>query len=135
MGDLQYIAVLTVALATLGAALLFYRRRHPTPDELERRRRLDVNTRGRMRDAVVIDVHGTVLQYTYEVSGVAYTATQDLRGLAGVPEDPARLLGVGTVKYLPKHPANSIMVCETWSGLRKGPQGTPTDHIQKASDG
>ena len=135
MGDLQYLVVLAIVLAAVATVLASYWRRRVTPEELERRRRLDVNIRGRMRDAVVIDVHDSVLQYTYEVSGVTYTASQDLRGLASVPEDPGKLLGVGTVKYLPKDPANSIMVCETWSGLRKGPQGVLTDHIQKASDG
>jgi len=135
MGDLQYFVVLAIVLAAVATVLASYWRRRVTPEELERRRRLDVNIRGRMRDAVVIDVHDSVLQYTYEVSGVTYTASQDLRGLASVPEDPGKLLGVGTVKYLPKDPANSIMVCETWSGLRKGPQGVLTDHIQKASDG
>lgn len=135
MGDSLLLVLFVIPVAAVAVGLLFYFRRKVAPEELERRRRLAVNSNGRMRDAVVIDVQDSVLQYTYEVRGVTYTASQDLKGLSSAPEDPALLLGVGVVKYLPKDPANSIMVCETWSGLRGGPQNVLTDHTQKASEG
>jgi len=28
------------------------------------------------------------------------------------------LVGVANLKYSPKNPANSILICEEWSGLR-----------------
>ena len=37
-----------------------------------------------------------------------------------LPEDPDRLIGPVYMKYTPRNPANSIIVCEQWSGLRAG---------------
>ena len=35
-----------------------------------------------------------------------------------LPAEPDRLIGVVSLKYSPKNPANSILICEEWSGLR-----------------
>jgi len=35
-----------------------------------------------------------------------------------MPPGPQRLIGAVTLKYSPRNAANSIVVCEEWSGLR-----------------
>jgi hypothetical protein len=90
-----------------------------SPAEHERRRRMGVNERGRMADASITDLQGDDLFYTYLVRGVSYAASQDVSALrAMLPQDPQTLFGPATVKYLPHNPADSIVVCEDWSGLR-----------------
>ncbi|MDX2152576.1 MAG: hypothetical protein SFV54_17685 [Bryobacteraceae bacterium] len=107
------------ASAAVVAAGYFLLRRKVTPAEKERRRRLAVNDAGRMTDGSVTDVHGTELHFTYEVRGVGYAASQDVAGLLDLEGyESASLLGPATVKYVPENPANSILLCEAWSGLR-----------------
>ena len=93
------------------------------PEERERRRRVRVNTEGRTGSATITDFRDGVLCYTYSVAGVEYAASQDVRTLAALlPENPFTLLArPATVKYLPRNPANSILLCEGWSGLQFGP--------------
>jgi hypothetical protein len=51
---------------------------------------------------------------------VEYTASQDISKLRDrLPEDPQTWIGPVTIKYLPRNPANSIVVCEDWSGFRQ----------------
>lgn len=89
------------------------------PAERERRRRLLLSATGRMIDAEVTEVEGGELHYAYEVGGVVYNASQDVSALAVyLPGDPVLAIGPATVKYLPRNPANSIVICEDWSGLR-----------------
>ncbi len=121
-------------IAAAAVAALFLFRRRVTPEERERRRRCSVNSVGRMVDAMVMDVNDAIVQYSYEVGGVTYTAAQDLAGVCMVPENPAAILGVATVKYAPRDPANSIVVCESWSGLRRGPRVPLTEHTQKGNE-
>ncbi|MEK7404083.1 MAG: hypothetical protein AAB225_03155 [Acidobacteriota bacterium] len=88
----------------------------------ERRRRLRVNARGRTTGATLIDIREEAVHYSYSVRGLEYTASQDLTGLGGfVPGDLSGLTGHASVKYLPENPANSILVCEQWSGLHTRP--------------
>ena len=48
-----------------------------------------------------------------------YTASQDIGTLRDrLPAEPERLIGVASLKYSPNNPANSILICEDWSGLR-----------------
>ena len=49
-----------------------------------------------------------------------YTASQDISQLGDyVHCDLERLTGrVASLKYSPRNPANSIILCEEWSGLR-----------------
>ncbi len=113
-------ALLAVALVALIAGFLVLRRRgRPTPEEIERRRRLAIQAGGKMGDGEIIDVNGNSLVYTYSVAGVNYTAAQDATELrAMLPPDPMSLLGPITLKFDPRNPANSIVLCEQWSGLR-----------------
>ncbi len=102
-----------------AAALVAARRLRISPEERERRRRELINREGRLADGAITDIDGTVIFYTYVVRGVEYSATQDISGIsASLPADPAGLPGPVTLKYLPRNPANSIVVCESWSGLR-----------------
>jgi hypothetical protein len=102
------------------AAWLIPGSRKVNPAERERRRRLTVNARGRTGNAMVIDFHEGTLGYTYSIGGVLYTAFQDVTTLAeSLPADPGTLIDTpATIKYLARNPANSIVYCEEWSGLR-----------------
>lgn len=114
---LVLLAILAVALMALAVGILY--RMRVTPSERERRRRLRLNLLGRLGDAMITDVQGGVVFYTYKVGGVAYHASQDVTGLSGnVPTEDALLLGSAYIKYLPRNPANSIVISEQWSGLR-----------------
>ena len=109
-----------------GAALLaMWRavRSRLSPEKREQRRRLDINLNGRLGDALLTECHENTLYYTYEVRGVHYTASQDISGLREqLPGLPERLGGTANMKYAAQNPANSILVCEEWSGLRAAPQ-------------
>ena len=90
-----------------------------TAEERERRRRAMLAARGKMGDAVLVEIREDLVFFTYSVRGVEYTASQDISKLKEqVPQDLSALLAVG-VKYLPKNPANSIVLAEEWSGLRQ----------------
>jgi len=97
------------------------------PAERERRRRLKVNSLGRTGSAMIIDFHDGEVCYKYSIGGVEYTAFQDVSSLAEIlPADPATLISrPATLKYLAGNPANSILVCEEWSGLIFSPQAPP----------
>jgi hypothetical protein len=109
-----------VSAAGYGAWRVLRRLRDPR--ERERRRRAYVHRSGRMDDAVITDVRDQVIYYSYELRGVAYATSQDVSALAALlPADPALLVGHVGLKYDPRNPANSIVVCEEWSGLRSPP--------------
>lgn len=96
-----------------------YLKSRPTPAELERRRRTALHTRGKMVDATLVEYRETIIMYSYAVGGVHYTACQDLADLQSImPEEMWKTIGPVSVKYDPRNPANSIVICEEWSGLR-----------------
>ena len=47
---------------------------------------------------------------------MSHGAAMALRAL--LPSDPTAVNGVVVVKYDPRNPANSMVLCEQWSGLR-----------------
>jgi hypothetical protein len=113
------------ALVILGAAIWWlvrnYLRGRPTPDEIERRRRGTINRDGKMGDGEIVDVEtaSALIAYSYSVAGVTYTASQDLSALQQLlPPDVMTMVGPVSVKFDPRNPANSIVLCEEWSGLR-----------------
>ena len=117
---LVFLCAAGVILAAGGGVILF--RSRSNPRDRERRRRLAVNQKGRLSEALITDVNDGILHYTYRVGGVSYAASQDVSALRDqLPDDPARLIGQAYLKYAPRNPANSILVCEQWSGLRKPP--------------
>ncbi len=108
-------AVLLVALGIWIALRVSQR----SPEKRERRRRLHVNQVGRLGDALITEAGDTLLYYNYSVNGVEYSASQDISALRDrLPPEAGRLVGLANLKYSPKNPANSILICEQWSGLR-----------------
>lgn len=108
------LAALLIALAIFIAL-----RVHGTPEKRERKRRLNVNRLGRLGDAMVTEVTDTVIYYSYSIRGVQYTASQDVSALAEkLPGDRDKIIGVASMKYASNNPANSILICEEWNGLR-----------------
>lgn len=111
-----------VAGILLIVAIYLYVRSRLTPKDKEKRRRLAVNQTGRIGDAMITDVQDDIIFYEYSVRGVLYTASQDISQLRDrIPSDPDRLVGPCGLKYTTSNPANSIIVCEEWSGLRINP--------------
>jgi hypothetical protein len=115
--ELAALAGIAVVLVALGIFIAL--RVHGTPEKRERKRRLNVNRLGRLGDALITEATETVIYYTYSIRGVQYTASQDVTALREIlPAEPERLIGIASLKYAPKNPANSILICEEWSGLR-----------------
>jgi hypothetical protein len=121
-----------LALASgLGAwALAYLRSRGHSPEEIERRRRLDVHRRGRITSGRVVELldtekgaSGCLVVYRYEIGGVVYEVAQDVSALPELNSVAARLGDqIVSVKYDPRRPTNSIIACEEWSGIpRIGP--------------
>ena len=123
------VAVVAVALAALiGLIVWLVVRRRPTPEELEKRRRLMVNQAGRTIEGEISDADPHRLHYVYRVRGVEYSATQDIDSLLEcLPCEPCRVIGEVSVKYLQGNAANSIVVCEEWSGLPARPPAPVTE--------
>ena len=116
-------------VAALGAwTLARLRWRRKSPEELERLRRLDVNRRGRIAPAQIVDIveteapegRGHLIVYKYEVGGVTYEVAQDVSALQEIAAAAHTLAGhPASIKYDSKQPANSILACEDWSGLKQ----------------
>ncbi len=115
----QVAALCGVSIALIVLAVWIAMRVHGTPEKRERKRRLSVHRQGRLGDAMISEATESTLYYFYTVRGVQYTASQDVSSLGEyLPADAHRLIGVSGLKYSSKNPANSILVCEEWSGLR-----------------
>lgn len=116
------------AIAAVGAFYLL-RRKPKSAEELERKRRQFLDTVGRLTDGTVIDVQeldfdgqrsATMLIYQYDVAGVSYEASQDVTYLRQWVNLHSCRLGLPTsVKYDPQNPGNSMVVSESWMGLRQ----------------
>ena len=120
--NLDLILICAAALAILAAGIYLLVRWRRKPKDKEKRRRLMVNQFGRIGDATITDLQDDTLFYSYSVAGVSYTASQDVAALRDrMPANVERLIGrAASLKYAPQNPANSILVCEEWSGLRAG---------------
>lgn len=131
--DPRFTGGILAGAGLLALAVWIVYRRRLTPQEKERRRRMALNRWQRTVEGLVLDAGADLIHYQYELRGVAYSASQDVSTLRQLlPEDPARLAGPVNVKYDPRNPANSIVLCEEWSGL-PGVQirKEPTDAIQE----
>jgi hypothetical protein len=122
----------TLALGTIGLAVAAYsllRRKPKNADDVERERRIWLNTVGRITDGTVIDVQeiaiaanrpATMLIYQYDVAGVSYEASQDVTYLRQWINLQSCRLGLHTsVKYDARNPGNSMVIAEGWMGLRQ----------------
>jgi hypothetical protein len=123
---IQIGALILVAVALIALAMWIVRRVHGTPEQRERKRRLMVNTTGRLGDAEITEVAENTLFYSYLARGVQYATSQDVTALRDrLPENIERLIGPAALKYTVNNPANSILVCEEWNGCRRT-SGTPS---------
>ena len=131
------------AAAIVGYAVLARRNKKPA-EQLERERRTQLTLRGRIIDGNVIDVleledsesgrQVILLAYKYDVAGVTYEASQDVTYLRQFIDLYSCRLGLpASVKYDPHNPGDSIVISETWSGLRKSPLRVPAGAVTKAS--
>ncbi len=119
---------LIAAAAIAGTALWIYKRRK-TPEQIERERRLRISEIGRITTGTVIDVSELesgkrgelqLLIFRYDVSGVSYEASQDVTHLRHLVDLHTCRIGLpASVRYDPSNPGNSIVVAETWTGLRQ----------------
>lgn len=115
---LPVLALGLVVVLLIGLAIRRHFRRGPSAAEIEKRRRMALNANGKLGDGEVIDLEGVAIVYSYAVAGVGYTASQDVATLeALLPENTLSLIGPALVKFDPRNPANSIVLCEEWSGL------------------
>lgn len=121
MGPADSLAAIAAGAVACGVATVtIVKLRRRTPAEKERRRRLAVNSRGRLIDGLISEVRDQVVYYGYSWRGIDYDTSQDLSSLAELlPEDTDGLIGAVTVKFHPNNPYNSIVLCERWSGFPK----------------
>jgi hypothetical protein len=133
------------ALAALALYLVF--RKRPTPEELERARRLFLAQSGRLVDGMLLDIYDieappqskdspartlTMLLYSYHIGGVDYECSQDITAMGDcVNVSEVRAGFPCSARYQPGNPQNSIVVAEEWSGLR---MGLPAQHIYDDPD-
>jgi hypothetical protein len=121
-GPAEYVSLALAALLVAVAAALGWRAwktTRITPEERERRRRAELAAFGKMGDATLVEYRGNNLFYSYLVRGVEYTASQDVSSLQDLMPTSLTIEGAVAVKYDARNPANSIVVAERWSGLRK----------------
>jgi hypothetical protein len=125
------IAAAAVALAALtGTAIWYFRRRRPTPEEIEAARREFLVQSGRLVDGMLLDVcdmpatDGHTLKmliFSYRIGGVDYECSQDITTITALINlDGLRVGFPCSVRYQPGNPQSSIVVAEGWSGLREG---------------
>ena len=131
--QIAVLVALTAGLVALAAWIVL--RARGTPEKRERQRRLAVHRRGRIGDAMINEVTADALYYSYSVGGVQYEASQDITALRHLlPAEPERLIGWSGMKYSSNNPANSILICEEWSGLRD-PAAPSPGHDSADRDG
>ena len=118
--SVQLAALIGVAIALIVLGVwIALRVVQGSPEKRERKRRLHINRNGRLGDALITEATETSLYYNYSVHGVEYSASQDIGTLRDrLPPELGRLVGLANLKYAPKNPANSILICEEWSGIR-----------------
>ena len=136
--DPQTLALIGAGVAgAIGFAAYLITRKRPTAEELERERRDLLAQIGRITDGTIMDTmvgeaNSTdisaesappaprIIVYNYRIAGVTYECAQDVTTLAeqvrGIRSDlPIQ------VRYAPHNPGNSIIVADSWSGLRLTP--------------
>ena len=131
MSSLRYYPILAIgaSAALLGYAVLS-RRSKKSPEQMEYERRKELALGGRIIDGNIIDVHELeddvtgrlmiLLVYSYDVAGVTYEASQDVTHLRQFIDLYSCRLGLpASVRYDPHNPGDSVVISETWSGLRK----------------
>ncbi len=130
MDSLRLYSLVVVGGSIAALSYVLLRRKPKDAAELERERRTWLDGIGRITDGTVIDVqemapsnsyHAAVLLiYKYDVAGVSYECSQDVTYLRQWINLHSCRLGLPTsVKYDPHNPGNSLVVSESWMGLRQ----------------
>lgn len=127
--DPQVIAGIAAAgLVLIGVGIAVFRKK-PTAEEIERERRTVLVNSGRIVDGTVLDINEVLpcelhpdglklILYKYEIAGVVYECSQDVTALGDLDLYATRVGFPCSVRYEPHNPQNSIVVAESWSGLR-----------------
>lgn len=128
--------MIVVLLLAVSALVWLLGHRRPTAEEIERERRLRLVSYGRLVDGVLLDLIETdhieaasiaetgstarlMLLYQYEIAGVNYECAQEITALRDALLPGQIQVGLPcSVRYQPGSPENSIVLAETWSGLR-----------------
>jgi hypothetical protein len=141
----EIVAALALSGAATAGAVWWFKRRKPTPEEIERERRLALARTGRVVDGMLLDVRSleieqgrtlTMLEYSYRIGGVEYDCSQDVTVLHDIVNPAEVRAGFPcSVRYLPGSPQNSIVVSEEWSGLRASLPKLPALPRDKALSG
>jgi hypothetical protein len=138
----RVIAAISVGVVTaIGVASYVLTRRKPTAEEIERERRDLLARSGRITDGTIMDtmvaevrsadheapetsprpdgpgLTPDIIVYNYRIAGVTYECAQDVTMLAEYVHGIRTDLPI-QVRYAPHNPGNSIVVAESWSGLR-----------------
>lgn len=120
-------------LGTVAGVTGYLLTRHRiTPAEREQMRREMLASTGRITDGSITETQWlassageggptmpTILLYRYSIAGVTYECAQDVSLLPQLVEHVRIDLPV-QVRFDPRNPGNSIVVSESWSGLRLG---------------
>lgn len=128
-------AVAVGAAAAAGVAWYFFSRPKLSEEEIERNRRDLLASVGRITDGSITDISMTqgdsvpaprVIIYEYRIAGVSYECGQNVMGLVDHAGDIRIDLPI-QVRYDPHNPADSIVVSESWNGLRFTPMHARAD--------
>ena len=122
-------AIALAAAIVAGIAWRALRRPRPNAEEIEQERRDLLASTGRITDGSIIDAPSQqdspdapllIIVYNYRIAGVTYECAQDVTCLVEHIRDVRADLPI-QVRYDLHNPANSIVVAESWSGLRLSP--------------
>lgn len=103
----------------LGRFLYIFTRHRADPGQREKNRRTRLYLTGRLAEGMILDLDETSIYYQYTVNGVPYSTAQDFSTIEiCLPENRNLVIGTVWVKFDSNNPANSIVVCEQWSGFR-----------------
>jgi len=134
--DWEIAAGLTSIAGLSAVALWMVLRKRPTAEERERARRKFLVQSGRLVDGMLLDICEvevppepkadvgrtlTMLVFSYRIGGVDYECSQDITNMSDIVDAAHVRAGFPcTVRYQPGNPQNSIVIAETWTGLRTG---------------
>ncbi len=89
------------------------------PTMKEKTRRAVLHRTGRVAEGMILDLDDVSIYYHYTVNGVPYSTAQNFSAIEiCLPENRNLVIGEVSVKYASNNPANSIVVCEQWSGFK-----------------